>query len=157
MLSLETAVDPNDLERFDWSVRNLRDQVRELESALLLQRATLEESRRQLEVFETAAAERLRVIEEADELLRTRAGTIAALEAEMVRLQEAASAATAQIAEMERKHAAEVVRLERARREDRRGMDELAARERTLTAEILELRHEGLVHSIIRRLRDLLK
>lgn len=49
----------------------------------------------------------------------------------------------------------QIQQLETDAAELRRGLRELAARERALTAENLELRNEGLVNSIIRRARNL--
>jgi hypothetical protein len=121
----------------DAAIGNLRDQVRHLEATLLLvnQRAAM---------FETAAAERLSVIEHGDQLLQARAQTIFALEEKVTALQQQLDRATP-----EQKH------LENACREAKRGMEELANRERAQTREILELRNEGLLHSIIRRARSL--
>jgi hypothetical protein len=114
------------------------EQVTQLEAAL-------EKCRERLAIFEKAAVERLRVIEQGDALLRGQAETIAALQQEIDGLQ----------LELQ-KGAVEHARLERAREEAGRGMAELANRERALTLENLELRNEGLLHSIIRRLRNLL-
>ena len=81
------------------------------------------------------------MIQRGDELLRSRAEENQALHAELRELEAAAGS--------------ERIRLQRAWREGGRGMAELANRERALTSELLELRNEGLLHSIIRRLRSL--
>ena len=150
-MSPETAISPGGTENAERTIRDLRDQVRQLESALLAQQDLLEQSRQRLAIFEEAASERLLVIQKGDELLQARAEAILALQAETAQLriqvQELASTAAG--------HAEERQRLRRARGETGRGMEELANRERALTHEILELRNERLVHSILRRLNSL--
>lgn len=133
MLSPESAPGSVDSE-----LSELREQVAQLEDAL-------ETCRERLAIFENAAVERLQVIEKGDALLRGRAETIAALQQEIGQLR----------LELQQ-GAEEQKRLDRACQEASRGMAELAGRERALTAENLELRNEGLLHSIIRRLRSLL-
>lgn len=140
----ETAISPGGSENEEGTVGNLRDQIGQLESLLLAQKALLEECRQGRSIFEDAAAERLRVIEHGAELLRAGADEIQALRAELGR--HASSAAGA---------AEERMRLESSLREACRGVAEMASRERALTGEILELRHEGLLHSIVRRMSRL--
>ncbi|MFN0101026.1 MAG: hypothetical protein ACKV2U_02930 [Bryobacteraceae bacterium] len=123
------------------AVQNLREQVSNLELALLRQRSLLEQCRQRQALFENAAAERLVVIERGDRLLKERADEIDRLRRQIEELTQAIAG-----------HAEERNRLEGAYRESSRGMAELASRERTLTREILELRNEGLLHSIVRRL-----
>jgi hypothetical protein len=129
------------------------------ENRLETARQELAQSRQLQASFEAVATERLRVIEEGGQLLRTRAETILALEKKIQILQ-------ADLAESRQQHddalglatsraAAEQKRLELACREAKRGMEELAARERAQTRELLELRNEGLLHSIIRRIQAL--
>jgi len=147
----ETASSPAGSENTEWAARNLRDQVRQLEAALLAQQDVLQECRQRLAIFEEAAGERLRVILEGDELLKTSAEAILALQSETGKLRR-------QIHELETSaacHAEERQRLQGACSEVGRGMEELANRERALTREILELRNEWLVHSILRRLSSL--
>lgn len=147
----ETASSPASPENAEWAARNLQDQVRHLEDALLAQQDALQECRQRLAIFEAAAGERLRVILEGDELLKTSAQAILTLQAEAGELR-------LQIQELETSaasHTEERQRLERACREATRGVEELANRERALTREILELRNERLVHSILRRLNSL--
>ena len=150
-MSPETASSPGGSENAEWAVHNLRDRVRQLEAALLSKEDLLEQCRQRLAIFEEAASERLRVIQEGDELLKTRAEAILTLQAEAAQLrlqvQELASTAAG--------HAEERQRLQRACGEAGRGMEELGNRERALTREILELRNERLVHSILRRLNSL--
>lgn len=112
---------------------------------MLSPEAALEECRERLAIFENAALERLRVIEHGDALLRGQAETIALLQQEISDLR----------LELQ-KDAAERAKLERACQEAGRGMAELANRERALSLANLELRNEGLLHSIIRRLSNLL-
>jgi hypothetical protein len=140
----------------DSSVRNLRDQVAQLESALLAQQRLLEECRERKELFEHAAEERLRVIEHGDQLLRSRAETISALQQETRQLRLQVDRLEQDLAVSVARHREERNRVQRAYGEAGRGMAELAARERALVREILELRTEGLLHSIIRRLRSIL-
>lgn len=146
----ESAGNPGGAET---AVRNLREQVRTLELLLLRQRAALEAAERDRQIFAAAAEERLRVIERGDQLLQARdraaetsrreiaaqAGQLAALQSEL--------AASVELHEQEK------LRLEMAKREWARGMEELANRERTLTEENLVLRNQGLINSIIARLR----
>ena len=189
MMSPETAISPGGAENAELAVRNLRNQVCQLESTLLEREALLQQCRQSQAIFEDAAAERLQVIQQGDELLRARADAILALQREAVQLrlqlndlytaskvlahplpdghgsvteprgrpqsvttlsiaQELASPATIVAEERQR--------LQRACREAGRGMEELASRERALTREILELRNEGLLHSLVRRVSSLL-
>ena len=138
----ESAINSGGSENAERTIDNLRDQVRQLETALLGQQTLLAECGQRLAMFEDAANERLRVIQRGDELLRSRAEENQALHAELREL-----GATAD---------RERIRLQRAWRENGRGMAELANRERALTSELLELRNEGLLHSVIRRLRSLI-
>lgn len=150
-MSPETASGTGGPENLKWDGRDLRDQVRRLESALLAQQDLLQQCRQRLAIFEEAAGERLRVIQHGAELLKADAAAILAQEAEagQLRLQVRELASTAA------GHAEERQRLQRASREASRGMEELASRERTLTRENLELRNERLVHSILRHLSNL--
>ena len=150
-MSPETASGTGGPENLKWDGRDLRDQVRQLESALLAQQDLLQQCRQRLAIFEEAAGERLRVIQQGAELLKANAAAILAQEAEagQLRLQVQVLASSAA------GHAEERQRLQRASREASRGMEELASRERTLTRENLELRNERLVHSILRRLSNL--
>jgi hypothetical protein len=122
-------------------------------------RQELAQSRQSQASFEAVATERLRVIEEGGQLLQARAEVILALEKTIQSLQ-------SDLAESRQQHeealsqaisraAAEQKRLELSCREAKRGMEELAARERAQTQELLELRNEGLLHSIIRRVQAL--
>ena len=131
---------------------HLRQQVRELELALTAAHSALQECRQQKEMFETAASERLEVILRGEKLLKARMEAIAGLQEESAQLRQQAdelaaqlTAATAQRSDLER-------RALRQANESARGMAELAERERKLTIENLELRNEGLLHSIIRRI-----
>ncbi len=135
------------------AVRNLTEQVQQLELLLLTQRGQLQDCAQKLAMFETAACERLRVIEHGDALLRQQKDTIERVRREASGWQERAEALEAQLGTDGEQYAAERRRLEQARLEAGRGMRELAERERRLTAEILELRNEGLLHSMIRRIR----
>ena len=137
----ESAINRGGSEDAERTMGNLRDQVSQLETALLAQQALLAECEQRRAMFEDAANERLQVIQHGDELLRSRAEEIQALHAELRELGAAADS--------------ERIRLQRAWRENGRGMAELANRERALASELLELRNEGLLHSIIRRLRSL--
>jgi transcriptional regulator NrdR family protein len=119
------------------SVPGAGEQVTQLETAL-------EKCQERLATFENAAVERLEVIEKGDALLRDQAEKIAALQQQSIELR----------LELQTGNA-ENTKLERASQETSRGMAELANRERTLTAENLELRNERLLHSISRRLRNL--
>ena len=150
-MSPETASGTGGPENSEWDGLDLRDQVRRLESALLTQQDLLQQCGQRLAIFEEAAGERLRVIQQGAELLKDNAAAVLALEAEaaQLRLQVRELASTAA------GHAEERQRLQRACREAGRGMEELASRERTLTRENLELRNERLIHSVIRRLSSL--
>jgi len=119
------------------SVAGAGEQATQLEAAL-------EKCQERLAIFENAAVERLEVIEKGDALLRDQAEKIAALQEQIIGLQLELQTGIA-----------ESTKLERACKEASRGMAELANRERALTAENLELRNEGLLHSISRRLRNL--
>lgn len=112
----------------------------------------MQECAQRLAMFENAAGERLRVIEHGDTLLKQQQGTIDQLRAEADAALGRAGALEKELAEAVRRQAEERERLEAARLETGRGVMELAVRERQLTAEILELRNEGLIHSIIRRI-----
>lgn len=143
------------LEISETAVRNLREQVVQLELTVLAQQAELQGCAQRAAMFEHAAAERLRVIEQGDQLLQAQRGVIAEWEQTGAELQrradalarEGQAAITAQVEEREAN--------ERVRREAGRAMEELAGRERALMREILELRDEGLLHSIIRRISNI--
>jgi chromosome segregation ATPase len=138
MLPPESEPGTGDSELSESVIRNLRDQVTQLD-------AVLKKCQERLAMFENAAVERLHVIEKGDALLRGQAETVAAMQQEISQLR------------LELKEGAEErAKLERACQEAGRGMVELANRERALTGQILELRNEGLLHSIIRRIRSLL-
>ncbi|MBL8240900.1 MAG: hypothetical protein JNM66_26000 [Bryobacterales bacterium] len=134
------------------AIRNLTAQVQQLELLLLSHRTRMQECAQRLAMFENAAGERLRVIEHGDTLLKQQQGTIDQLRAEADAALGRAGALEKELAEAVRRQAEERERLEAARLETGRGVMELAVRERQLTAEILELRNEGLIHSIIRRI-----
>jgi chromosome segregation ATPase len=155
MLPPESAIPVGDSDPSDWTVRNLRDQVSQLEAALLAERALLRQCQESHAIFEHAAKERLLVIERGSDLLQNRADEIAALRQEAAALRLEVSRLTGQLDSSAAAHAQERERLAGACREASRGMEELANRERSLTREILELRNEGLLHSIIRRLSRL--
>jgi chromosome segregation ATPase len=140
----------------DSCVRHLKDQVAQLESALLAHQALLVECQQRQAFFEHAAEERLRVIEHGDQLLRSRAETISALQEETRQLRLQVDRVVQELAVSVARHREERNRVQRAYSEAGRGMAELAARERALVREILELRSEGLLHSIIRRFRSIL-
>jgi hypothetical protein len=119
----------------------------------------LEQAQQAHAAFEAVSIERLRVIEDGGRLLQDRAAEIARLKERIQELQSSVDETRQQSADTVeaavRRAAEEEERLTLACREAKRGMEELAARERAQTREILELRNEGLLHSIIRRVRAL--
>lgn len=138
-----------------WAFRNLTAQVRQLEMVLLAQSSELQQCRERAEVFETAAAERLTVIERGDQLLHSQRETIAELQRQLNELRTEMDAARNELFRFQAQQSEEQRRLETAKLEALRGTEELAYRERVLTRENLELRNEGLLHSIIRRIRSI--
>jgi len=149
MLPPEPVVGAGDREPSESLIRQLREQVSQLELAVLERQESLETCQERLAIFESAACERLRVIEQGAALLYERDSSIKSLELAIARLRhEFEALASDRTVEREQS--------ERANREALRGMAELALRESALTREIVELRNEGLLHSIIRRIGCLL-
>jgi len=121
------------------------------------------------ELFQAKSRAAVELEEEAIRLresLRIAREAHAALEAELaalsVDLQEVRATAAQDRLDLETAHAealaaecARTAAAEAGRREASRGSEELALRERTLTRQLLELRSEGLLHSIVRRVRNL--
>lgn len=135
-----------------WTVQNLREQVRHLETLLLHQRLALLECRKNQETFATAAAERLTVIERGDALLRERDLAIEQARQDMAAVLEDVAQLQSTLSAQEAAHEKERAKWELARREALRGMEELVRRERELTRENVVLRNRGLIHSIIDRM-----
>jgi chromosome segregation ATPase len=128
--------------------QTLRQQVRELETGLVAAHTALRECREQKEMFETAAGERLAAILHGETLLTARMEAITALRAELERVQREFGECQERLAAALAENAAVEARARHAARESARGMAELAERERRLTQENLELRNQGLLHSI---------
>jgi len=151
----EIAVSPGGLETPEWAAHNLRSQVSQLEALLVSQQSLLADCRKRQALFEEAAGERLRVIQQGDQLLQTRAQAIQMLQGEADQLRLRVKELIIELEASAASAAAERQRLRSVCREAGRGMEELASRESALTRELLELRNEGLIHSMIRRLRNI--
>jgi chromosome segregation ATPase len=153
MSEADPALTPEMAER---TSESLRQQVRELEQGLLAARAALLECAQQREMFETAAGERLAAILHGEALRKAQLETVAGLQEESAGLLQRVAELEARLAEVAAERAHWERRALQQERELARGMAELAERERNLTRENLELRNEGLLHSIIRRISSLL-
>lgn len=144
MSAPDSSIGPAGSDLSEIAIRNLREQVQTLEANVLTLHARLEEARERRTFFEAAAAERLQVIQRGDSLLRARSETIQDLEQKLTEISGVAESLRSQLAAAS------------DRKEESRSLAELAARERNLTRELLELKKEGLLHSIVRRVRKLL-
>lgn len=126
------------------ALRNLREQVTALEATALILQARLSESRERAAMLAASAEERLQVIQKGDTLLREKQEAIRLLEQKLAGTEESVERLRRQLAQPEDRH------------EENRALKELAARELKLTQELLVLKKEGLLHSIVRRVRSLL-
>ena len=130
------------------ALHRAQDQLSVLETAAAGQAEQLIESQQR---FHLAAAEQAELLSQSQDLLRQRDAAIRELSRQLADQQAQRESLEQQLPPLH----ARIQQLEVDVAERRRGSLELAARERTLTAELLELRNEGLLHSIIRRARTL--